>query len=700
MLYKKVLSIILLLLSFSSFAFELNTDRSYVPENGKVYQITSADSGKLISIGYDHISSNALIRQKNYNKSNGQLWKLIQNPDGTFSFQEQLYFTKCLSVVYVSNENYAFSTNCELPEAKWDLIKKDNGNYIIKNVAYGKVLDVPGASKLENKGLIVYNDNQSLNQEWIFGEPGQENNDNGTPGTRRCDRLPGEQTGDKRLVILIHGYHANSGTMNSIRDWLKQAGYKNDDICNYNYGPDKETEQHISTTGRQFRDYIKEKFKDRKIDIIAHSMGGLVSRYAIKYGIGAQVVNFVALGTPNHGAKWASVCPGPIGGMCTQAVFDMATRSSFLSDLNKGDEAPPPTRFLTYRTPGDEMVNESSVSLNGAINRVVDVSKSSLNTFGGGSDLHNKLIQNKEIFNGILEFFNKSENFKANTLYEIVVGRNGLVVDISDGTKFSNGLTGNNSNVIQYPSNGGINQKWKLISYGGNKFAVQNLGSGMYMTPKEHKFQNGIKIVQRNYDISLWDLYSFGSIVKLIASTTGHLLESQSDKWSHQLNQYYHHGGGSQSFYFREVPELPKKDKIYTISVVHSDKVIDLFNSNSYENAPIGQFYDKNGVSNQAWKLIHNEDGTYSLQVQSIDNNKCMGIGVDNYQVTLRNCNVEESSWIIENNDDGSFSFESAFRKGKFLDVPYSSKEDRVQFVIYQKTNNRNQKFTFKQISN
>lgn len=96
-------------------------------------------------------------------------------------------------------------------------------------------------------------------------------------------------------------------------------------------------------------------------------MGGSVGRYAVKNCLQEQVVHFVSLGTPNHGALYADWCGFiEIVGVCTEAVFDMRQKSEFLLNLNKDNETPPPTLYLTYRTPCDSSVSEESVPLRGA----------------------------------------------------------------------------------------------------------------------------------------------------------------------------------------------------------------------------------------------------------------------------------------------------------------------------------------------
>ena len=100
-----------------------------------------------------------------------------------------------------------------------------------------------------------------------------------------------------------------------------------------------------------------------KVDVIAHSMGGLSSRpYLKNLGGTASVDDWVSLGGPNHGTSWAWFCSQT---SCVQ----MRPGSSFLSTLNSTDETPGSVRYGTWWSPCDEVINpDTSTVLSGATN--------------------------------------------------------------------------------------------------------------------------------------------------------------------------------------------------------------------------------------------------------------------------------------------------------------------------------------------
>lgn len=94
-----------------------------------------------------------------------------------------------------------------------------------------------------------------------------------------------------------------------------------------------------------------------KVDLVGHSEGGLVNRYYLKFLGGTQHVGrYVSLGSPQHGTALANLgvffadCLGVVA--CQQ----MAIGSSFLANLNSGDETPGSVAYTAIATTQDELV--------------------------------------------------------------------------------------------------------------------------------------------------------------------------------------------------------------------------------------------------------------------------------------------------------------------------------------------------------
>jgi len=96
-----------------------------------------------------------------------------------------------------------------------------------------------------------------------------------------------------------------------------------------------------------------------KVDVVGHSEGGLVSRYWIKnLGGAAKVGRYVSLGTPQYGTYVANIIAFLGLGSCLgiPACQQMSIGSSFLNQLNAGDDTPSDVRYTAVRTLEDELV--------------------------------------------------------------------------------------------------------------------------------------------------------------------------------------------------------------------------------------------------------------------------------------------------------------------------------------------------------
>lgn len=109
----------------------------------------------------------------------------------------------------------------------------------------------------------------------------------------------GLPTDDRHVVICIHGILSDSSTfVNFLRhvDALDRDGQLDFWLFDYDY------RQPIAQSADQLADAIKSRaYGARRVDLIGHSMGGLVARLAILRNRLPHVQRVVTLATPNHG---------------------------------------------------------------------------------------------------------------------------------------------------------------------------------------------------------------------------------------------------------------------------------------------------------------------------------------------------------------------------------------------------------------
>ncbi len=162
--------------------------------------------------------------------------------------------------------------------------------------------------------------------------------------------LPGSTLGaDPDPVLLVHGYRGSPSTWADTIQWFADNGRTAVAI-------DLATEDNIKNAA-QIRDFIKARGWTR-VDIVGQSMGGLSARQYIKFLDPGLVDAYVSLGTPQYGMYSACLLPQTYGGQ-------MCPTSTFLRNLNAGDDTPGSVYWTTIYSRTDGIVPNSSSRLDG-----------------------------------------------------------------------------------------------------------------------------------------------------------------------------------------------------------------------------------------------------------------------------------------------------------------------------------------------
>ncbi len=111
----------------------------------------------------------------------------------------------------------------------------------------------------------------------------------------------------RRPVVFVHGLGGHRGNLLPLQGWLRLAGWRR--LYGWTVPPGSFEER-----GRALSAYVAEVLRvnglpdDAQVDLVAHSMGGLVARCALEAPETARrVATLVTLGTPHagsHAARW------------------------------------------------------------------------------------------------------------------------------------------------------------------------------------------------------------------------------------------------------------------------------------------------------------------------------------------------------------------------------------------------------------
>ena len=177
-------------------------------------------------------------------------------------------------------------------------------------------------------------------------------------------------------IVFIHG-RSESGARTFWRAKFIADGVPADRLLGFDYDSNDRGTPSLNSLSSRLGAYIRNSVLPQtgatEVDIVAHSMGGVFARHCIRTGrCDGLVDDFVSLGGPNHGVLYAIPLGCRILYPNDQACPDLMWGSSFMRDLNRGDETPGDTDYTTIRSTDDgEIVPNRSTELDGADNIVV-----------------------------------------------------------------------------------------------------------------------------------------------------------------------------------------------------------------------------------------------------------------------------------------------------------------------------------------
>lgn len=149
-----------------------------------------------------------------------------------------------------------------------------------------------------------------------------------------------------RPLVLVHGLGGNRGAWLPLRWYLRLLGRKRVFAFGYQQGT-------VENHARDLQCFVQEVMAatgEKKVDIVAHSLGGIITRYAMqRLDLGRCVHTFVTLATPHRGTYAAHYAN-------TTLINPLRPESALLRDLNGGSLIDRVERFFTLYSNRDVYV--------------------------------------------------------------------------------------------------------------------------------------------------------------------------------------------------------------------------------------------------------------------------------------------------------------------------------------------------------
>ncbi len=180
---------------------------------------------------------------------------------------------------------------------------------------------------------------------------------------------------DSPPVLIIHGFLGTRGSMYLLERRLVEDGF----VCvSFNLGTlnVRDIRRSAFLIHRKI-ERILAQTPSQKIDIIGHSMGGLIGLYYVKkLGGHTRVRKLIMMGTPVRGT-WSALAGVMTLGLWSTSSWQLLPRSRFLDELAQGG-IPPGVDVSTIAAARDWVVPLATTRLQGANAMTVPLGHSSL----------------------------------------------------------------------------------------------------------------------------------------------------------------------------------------------------------------------------------------------------------------------------------------------------------------------------------
>ena len=180
---------------------------------------------------------------------------------------------------------------------------------------------------------------------------------------RRGDFEESEEVGVEPPVLLLHGFMGTRGSMFMLERRLVDDNFY---VFSFNLGAINTRDIRASAfrIHKKIESILAQTSVDQ-IDIIGHSMGGLIGLYYIKkLGGQKRVRKLILMGTPIRGT-WAALVGIATLGIRSASSWQLLPRSKFLDELQKGP-LPSEVDVFTIAAARDWVCPPASTKLRGA----------------------------------------------------------------------------------------------------------------------------------------------------------------------------------------------------------------------------------------------------------------------------------------------------------------------------------------------
>jgi pimeloyl-ACP methyl ester carboxylesterase len=160
----------------------------------------------------------------------------------------------------------------------------------------------------------------------------------------RTTRRRTPRQAEMQTTVFVHGYLGNRSTFLPMSAYLRAHGMRN--ILAFDYS----ARDSVERAAIDLKEFLKRRVRGGRVNLVCHSMGGLIARYFLQELGGARRVDHcITIGTPHRGTYNAYWLPNSVG-------RSLRPESALLARLEKTRSNAASVKFLSITGGTDNIV--------------------------------------------------------------------------------------------------------------------------------------------------------------------------------------------------------------------------------------------------------------------------------------------------------------------------------------------------------
>lgn len=211
-------------------------------------------------------------------------------------------------------------------------------------------------------------------------------------------------------IVLLQGFMGTQGVLQPLSQYLKSSDRNviTLDLGAFNVRDIRKSAAILSYQLERINELYCESHSFEKMDIVGHSMGGLIGLFYLKKLGGHRLIRkLITLGAPFQGT-WAALLGAVPIGLFSKGIWQLLPTSEFLENLHADSKELQDTKVISLAAAKDSICPPESCYLKGAINHTLPIGHAGLLVDSMVFETVKQFLESDEVPDNVIPFSQKN----------------------------------------------------------------------------------------------------------------------------------------------------------------------------------------------------------------------------------------------------------------------------------------------------